>query len=167
MTKREKVLIALTVVAALGSGAMLLASPASRPPDIRQEIQAEIGQIPDVMAELQSLTGRQPAGVKQPVDLQAALESWAATDPFQSLPAQPDSQAGKQDTPAEPKATMAFNGYMEAGAFRLAIIDGLEYQVGDLLPDGEYHVAAITKKAVILKRTHGGERVTLPYTGDE
>lgn len=166
MTKREKALIVLTVVAALGSGAMLLASPAHKP----KELPAKTDQPLDVMAELQSLAGRQQADVRQPVELQAALESWAATDPFQPLPAQPDGRTGKQDAQdaqVEPKATMAFNGYMEAGAFRLAIIDGLEYQVGDLLPAGDYHVAAITRKAVILERTHGGERVTLPYTGDE
>lgn len=164
MTRREKVLIALTVVAALGSGAMLLASPAHKPKDSP----ARTGQALDVLTELQALTGRQSVGTGQPADLRKALETWAAPDPFQSLPAQPDDKASPSKAAQdEPKATLAFNGYMEAGAFRLALINGLEYQVGDLLPDGEHRVAGISKKAVILERTQGGELVTLPYTGDE
>lgn len=164
MTKREKVLIALTLVAALGGGVMLLAGPAKEP----KNLPAKTNQTLNVLAELQSLAGRQSARAGQPEDLRTALESWAAVDPFQSLPTQPANQATSQEAgQGEPKLALSFNGYMEAGAFRLAIIDGLEYQVGERLPGGEYRVVSITRKAVILERTQGGGRVTLPYTGDE
>ncbi len=60
-----------------------------------------------------------------------------------------------------------YTGFVELGSGRLAIVDGLEYQVGDSLEGGGYKVAAIEPDRVVLEIVANGNRVVVPHEGQD
>ena len=58
-----------------------------------------------------------------------------------------------------------FTGYVELGSGRLAVVDGMEYQVGDMLESGGYKVVAIAPDLVALESLANGQRIEIPYEG--
>ncbi len=162
MTLREKILLGSMGVAIVGAGIqyaldlMLSADISQKETDTLQQARSVSG---EVSAALQSLS----ISEGQRYILAAALRP-ASRNPFQlpdaNLPntriAQPSDLSG-----------MAYSGYIQVGKTALAIIGGLEYGVGDTLPNSGDVVRAIRADGVILYSPSRNTEWTLPYTGDD
>jgi hypothetical protein len=73
--------------------------------------------------------------------------------------------------PAQAKGTaearsndFVYSGYLEVNQRRLAVINGMEYVVGEQLESGGYIVKSIDPEKVILEDVSKGGRLTLPFT---
>ena len=93
-------------------------------------------------------------------------ESEWEQDPFVSVETTRDPQFMQQEKAAEqtkPDYQIAYTGYIEMGDSRLAIINGMEYEVGDQLEPGGYKLRAITPTQIVIVSTQGKRnRFVLP-----
>jgi len=157
MTRRETIILSLTgVVALAGLGSLFLGgggTPAIPVVASKQEM-IGIDQAQSMLKTIQEASIGKTEGA-----LVAAIgQKW--------------STAALYDKPLTGAAATAsklprYSGYVELGSGRLAIVDGIEYQVGDNLEGGGYKVAAITPDQVVLEILANGNRVEVPYEGQD
>ncbi len=194
MTTREKILLGMAGVAAIaavvillipsgssrpvpaagapGSMSSSLAGPtgatggaeASGPPQAPQAPQAIVEQARKTLAEA-------VVTQSQLYVLDAATRQ-AAPNPFHPLPGKGDGmggagggQYGKDGKSAA--HDIAFTGYVAIGNSVLAILDGLEYRVGETVADTGYVVKSITPGKVVLASPGDVTDREIPYSGDD
>ena len=159
MTLREKILLAAMGAAVMGGGiqfglSTLLPSPAPSGTDSSlQQARAVAG---EVTARLQAL----PLSDGQRYILASSLRP-APRNPF-TLPAN-----GLPDAASANAAGLVYSGYVQAGKEALAIIGGLEYGVGDTLPNTGDVIRFIGSHGVRLYSPSRNAEWTLPYSGDD
>ena len=148
MTLREKILLAAMGAAVMGGGiqfglSTLLPSPAPSGTDSSlQQARAVAG---EVTARLQAL----PLSDGQPFTL-----------PANGLP-------DAQQAASANASGLVYSGYVQAGKEALAIIGGLEYGVGDTLPNTGDVIRFIGSDGVRLYSPSRNAEWTLPYSGDD
>lgn len=155
MTRREKILVLLTgLTALLGlSGLFGRAGLDGGAPDrqAREAASARAGAMRQSVKEL--AVSRFEAALVASIG-----RSWR--------------RAALYDKPLAVQAKVAstaprYTGYVELGSGRLAVVDGIEYQVGDRLEGGGYRVTAITPERVALESVGTGGRIEIPYEGQD
>ena len=153
MTLREKILLAAMGAAVMGGGiqfglSTLLPSPA--PSGTDSSLQQARLQAP-------------PLSDGQRYILASSLRP-APRNPF-TLPANglPDAQQAASAN----AAGLVYSGYVQAGKEALAIIGGLEYGVGDTLPNTGDVIRFIGSHGVRLYSPSRNAEWTLPYSGDD
>jgi len=57
---------------------------------------------------------------------------------------------------------VVYTGYLEIGTRRIAVIDGVSYEVGDELEVGGYRVKRIASSAVVIEEKGTGKGITVP-----
>lgn len=96
-----------------------------------------------------------------------ASEKWSK-DPFLL---QRDSLKNKKEVEEQPTKNkpvvqhiprFVYSGFLQAGDAELAIINGLEYRVGESLNIDDYYVKSITPQSVVIAKTKGMETIKLP-----
>ncbi len=90
---------------------------------------------------------------------------------WESDPVPEKAAAAKIETPKTQETAaalppMVYMGYIEAGKTRLAIIDGMEYGIGEQTPVSGATVWSIDADKVVLKLPGSEELVSLPFPGD-
>ncbi len=88
---------------------------------------------------------------KEQYILKQAVIPWD-NDPF--ISPQGQKQAKKQVLPPLPK-DLRYSGYLKMGEQTLAIIDGMEYQVGETLLKSQYLIADISPRQVTISLPGG------------
>ena len=163
MEKREKVLIALMVIA-IGVGAFeIFLRPALKtpmgPPPVR------VDEAVNLSTTVSKSLAKANLGPEENHILQTAAAEWA-NNPFYTWPAPRDTEAirNKADPSLEKfKAATAYSGYLEMHRTRIAVINGLEYQIGEILPDSDYRVLNITPASVALQSDRSKQQIIIPY----
>jgi len=164
MTNREKIIVGLAALA-LGYGAMELLLPRAKvasvsQPQILEGLNAFITKVADA-----TRVGTAEAGA---IVIQKAEAAWKQ-DPFLEI------QKAKATEPKDtrPKETarlpnLVYNGFMELGSKRLAIINGQEYEAGDKLNPGGFTIKSILPTRVVLVSAQGeGAPIVLPLQESE
>ncbi len=92
-------------------------------------------------------------------------EEWK-NDPFSAAHY---SIGGREETSATGlgESKIIYNGYVEIGAKKVAIINGADYQVGDELEIGGYRVQRIAESSVILESKSMGQKIRIPFIEEE
>lgn len=153
MSRREKIILAITAVVAvlglwIGLGGQGIKGPAV------PAASDEAGKAGIILASL-----KDTAMAPDEFSLLAAIGSpWPAKAFYDKPFAQHE---------AKPVMQPRYTGYVELGTGKLAVVDGMEYQVGDALESGGYKVAAIAPDQVVLESLGNGQRLTIPYEGQE
>jgi len=89
-----------------------------------------------------------------------AEEEWRR-DPFSESSL--STAAGTTATAGpDTEADLAYNGYLEIGKKRIAIINGVDYRRGDMLEVGRYKVTDIGRSSVTVVDAKG-KKVTVPF----
>jgi len=164
MTNREKIIVGLAALA-LGYGAMELLLPRAKVASVSQPqslegLNAFITKVADA-----TRVGTAEAGA---IVIQKAEAAWKQ-DPFLEI------QKAKATEPKDtrPKETarlpnLVYNGFMELGSKRLAIINGQEYEAGDKLNPGGFTIKSILPTRVVLVSAQGeGAPIVLPLQESE
>ena len=164
MTNREKIIVGLAALA-LGYGAMELLLPRAKVAPVSQPqslegLNAFITKVADA-----TRVGTAEAGA---IVIQKAEAAWKQ-DPF--LEIQKAKAVKPPDKPTTETArlpNLVYNGFMELGSKRLAIINGQEYEAGDKLNPGGFTIKSILPTRVVLVSAQGeGAPIVLPLQESE
>lgn len=164
MTNREKIIVGLAALAlCYGAIELLLprakVAPVSQPQSL-EGLNAFITKVADA-----TRVGTAEAGA---IVIQKAEAAWKQ-DPFLEI------QKAKATEPKDtrPKETarlpnLVYNGFMELGSKRLAIINGQEYEAGDKLNPGGFTIKSILPTRVVIVSAQGeGAPIVLPLQESE
>lgn len=159
MTRREKIILAVTgLVAVVGLGSVFLGGNPAGPPGA--PVPAQNPQQAQIMENAMGLVKQATPGKVESALLAAIDKPWRA-GVFYDKPLETRGAA------ARPATLPRFTGYVELGSGRLAVIDGYEYQAGDALEGGGYKVVSVTPDKVLLESLANGQKLELPYDGQE
>jgi hypothetical protein len=159
MSKREKILLTLMAAVIVGAGFFLLADKLLVP-GTGKSAKASVS-VEEVKKQVEDLSARAnetalPKGALALVA--AAAKPWNNTAMFDG-PADFKQEEKDKNKPKLP----SYTGFMELGSERLAIVDGFEYMVGDILEGGKRRVVKIEPDQVVLEDLDGAGQVTLKY----
>ena len=163
METREKVLVAL-MVAAIGYGGFeLFYRPAAKAPALKKTQEAKVEEARTLSTNVLRSIGTADLTESEKQILQAAATPWS-NSPFYEWPRLREGEINPEDALSEEiRKTMIYSGYLEMGGVRIAVISGLEYQEGDMLPDGKFIVLSITPQTVTLGATTSDQQIIIPY----
>jgi hypothetical protein len=164
MTNREKIIVGLAALA-LGYGAMELLLPRAKVASVSQPqslegLNAFITKVADA-----TRVGTAEAGA---IVIQKAEAAWKQ-DPFLDIQkAKAVKPPDKPTTETTRLPNLIYNGFMELGSKRLAIINGQEYEAGDKLNPGGFTIKSILPTRVVLVSAQGeGAPIVLPLQESE
>ncbi len=98
--------------------------------------------------------------------LDAAVRQ-AAPNPFHPIPGKGDGTDAGNPEGKSAAHDIAYTGYVAIGNSVLAILDGLEYRVGETVADTGYVVKSITPGKVVLASPGDVTDREIPYSGDD
>lgn len=168
MTTREKIIVGvmcLTVV----YGAWELLSGGSRKPrsTAAPTVVNQKENLHKFVADIAGQLGEDPAGRSARYVAAKSQEPWGK-DPFidSILPLkkqleQAPSEVGEQASDFA-AGGFTFSGFLQVGPTRMAIINGLEYAVGETLGISDYVIKKISPKEVIIGKMNGSETIVVP-----
>jgi hypothetical protein len=162
MKKREKIILAVMGVALLGAAYILLSDRSS--PQTNVVTEQNLASVKAFSAQLTEDLKKDILTGPDRYVLERAEAEWAS-DPFLAKKLSSAVETAGGAVGGEP-ANFAYSGYLEAGRKRLAIINGMEYQVGEQLEPGGYIVLSIDPERVILEDIGKHGQITLPFTGE-
>ena len=149
MSRREKIIIGLTVLAVIYAGYTFL-FPSGSPktiPDLQQNT-ADLEQF--LTGTLQSTQKDALTPIDESILRKATVR--LAPDPFvASIRPLQASLEQKRRVAAKLDITVVYSGYVMIGRQQLAIINGVEYSVGEELKEGGYIVSAISPTSLTLR----------------
>ncbi|MBF0528314.1 MAG: hypothetical protein HQK55_03395 [Deltaproteobacteria bacterium] len=168
MSVREKIIVGI-MFAALAVGAFFLLRPKSmeqidlRPDTIKKHLE-EVTQFVDTAKQTvnQEIAGQ----VDAPYVVMRAKTKWPS-DPFLDRAVASAFEAEKIKTES-PELTdkdlgLVYTGYLIAGSRILAIINGVEYEVGDKLQrEGDYVIRSVSQTEVVIGREGSTLKVVIP-----
>jgi len=164
MTNREKIIVGLATLA-LGYGALQLLLPRANvapvpQPQSLEGLNAFIAKVSDA-----TRAGTAEAGA---IVIQKAEAAWKQ-DPFLEI----QKAKAADPTATRPKETaritgLVYNGFIELGSKRLAIINGQEYEAGDQLNPGGFTIKSILPTRVMIVSSQGESApIVLPLQENE
>ena len=164
MTNREKIIVGLAALA-LGYGAVQVLLPRANvesglQPQNQEGLNAFITKVADA-----TRAGTDAAGA---IVIAKAEAAWKQ-DPFIEIP----KAKAAETTATRPKETarlsnLAYNGFIELGSKRLAIINGQEYEAGEKLNPGGFTIKSILPTRVVVVPAQGeGAPIVLPLQESE
>ena len=164
MTNREKIIVGVAALA-LGYGAVQVLLPRANvasglQPKAHEGLNAFITKVADATRAGTNATGA--------IVIAKAEAAWKQ-DPFIEIPKAKTAET----TATRPKETarpsnLAYNGFIELGSKRLAIINGQEYEAGEKLNPGGFTIKSILPTRVVVVPAQGeGAPVVLPLQESE
>ena len=170
MSRRENFFVFMAVLAILyGAYNFFIASPAakSKPATVNRGVGKEIKavnknrlvkEISDVLRESESARAEAYIALR-------AEEGWA-NDPFSAPNMFASKRAGKAVRSMR-EGNFVYSGYLEVGRRKVAIINGMDYQVGDELEMSGYKVKRINPSSVVVVDKRGGGKITVPFLKED
>ena len=158
MTTREKIIVGLMCLAIVYGAWELLGNreKTTATPSVAEN---PVAQARSLISELSQkvIADRVPDTYHYIID--QAGETWTK-DPFLLQNDTVTTQKSVEKAPVTKKEKvrrppLAYTGFLQAGKAKLAIINGLEYAVGDSLNFDDFYVKAILPQKVIVAQTKG------------
>jgi hypothetical protein len=164
MTTREKVIVGLMVLT-VGYGAIELLLPrrnAGLPlPAAAEGVNAFIAKVADTIKGASSEASA--------LVIRKAEAAWTQ-DPFLEIrkpQAKPEAAAAAKDAGRGP-VNLIYSGFIEIGSRRMAIINGMEYEPGDIVNPGGFTLKSILPAKVLMIATNrDGSPIELPLQETE
>lgn len=161
MGTREKILVALMVLAVLyGAFELFLRPPEKRGPEKKSG--PDIESARQMAEEVTSRIEQAKLTALQKNTLNLAGQQWGR-DPFYVLPEEQALSTTETGDNGR-SGSLKYTGYLEVGDTRMAIINGVEYRMGERLEKGGGVVKRITPGQVVIMSPRTGERFTVPYS---
>lgn len=158
ISKREKIIIGLTVLALIYAGIVFFFSG---PGNTVSRLEADEDSAEGLVTEVVQSLARHHRTETEQIILEKAQLPWPSDGPFIPVTV-PASGARKPEgetiAEADPEA-FSFTGYVEIGNKRLAIINGEEYETGDRVTGSPFTVRGISPEQVRLEDTDNRIRI--------
>jgi hypothetical protein len=161
MSKREKIIIAIMAAALLGALLSFVPWPFSGKTNEVSSSQAKLTELRELATRVSAEVATEDLTKTEKLVLERADTQWSK-DPFigKSLTTAVESAQGQAQA-----TDFTYTGFVDTGTRRLAVINGFEYEVGEMLHSAAYIVRVIDPRVVVLEDKEKRGRVTVPYTG--
>ena len=169
MSRREKIFVFMAVLAILyGAYSFFIASPArkSKPATVNYGVSKEIKAVNKnrLVKEISDvLKQSEPEKAEAYIALRAE-EKWT-DDPFSASNMFASKRTGKVVRSMR-EGNLVYSGYLEVGRRKVAIINGMDYQVGDELEMSGYKVKRISPSSVVVDKKGRG-KITVPFSKED
>ena len=161
MQPAGRIIIALLIAALLG--ALYWFWPVPLPQSTHIAAEKELVEAKALSGRLAEDLKREALTDRERHILERAGADWRR-NPFEGeRPAPPRQTSGT--APASTSSPYVYSGYMEVDKKRLAIISGMQYQVGDRLESGKYVVRSIEPEKVVVEDPGKRDQLILPFVG--
>ena len=147
MTNREKIIVGVMVLT-VGYGAIELLLPRNRaagslPAAAAEGVNAFIAKVADTI--------KSAASDSSALIVQKAEAAWQQ-DPFLEIrkPQAPRPEATAAKDAGRLPGNLVYSGFIELGAKRMAIINGMEYEAGDTVNPGGFTVKSVLPTKVLM-----------------
>jgi hypothetical protein len=170
MTKRERVILVLMcVVIVYGVYALFFSSP---PKGTSRGVGSRSSEVSKLITELSvGLTKEGPTATDTYI-IERAESKWVK-DPFfekKITVAKEKEKAPKVEAEVEaekevevlPEVTFSYSGYLQMGDRKIAIIDGMEYKIGEEIGPGGFFIRAIYPNKIVIGIKGKEEEITVP-----
>ena len=173
MSKREKIIVAVMVLVLLIGGYMFLFTGESGSEQKTEDVMMR--EVEEVKQFANDITAGLMVEEKTPSDspyiIARASAAWSS-DPFleqESVVAFEAEKAKKEMPEVSPEELgLVYSGYLTAGDNNLAVINGVEYGVGEKLDiPGDYLVKGITPVQVVIGREGSTSKIIIPLEETE
>jgi len=154
MSTREKIIVGLMLLTVAYGAYILFLEPSTDAGPLKQTEQG----LDELNAFISKVAATTQAGLseKEAYVLEQAEAKWPR-DPMltvtSDLPAIEEEKAPEEAPAAAYKVN--YTGYLQMGATRLAIINGMEYQIGDQIEPGGFVVQKISPTQVVIASSEG------------
>ena len=160
MEKREKILVAFMAVAiSYGGLEFFYFSRNTEPPAAHVEIDVEASRKMAQNLNVEIVKGETTPQQRYVLALATAK---GRDNLFYQLP-EGNPLSSAQATAEVADDTFEYTGFLEAGGRKMAIVNGVEYQVGEMLDHGGFILLDIAPDRVILGARQGSGTVLVPY----
>lgn len=165
MSRREKIIIALAIVAvSYGAYSYLVPADSDTAPEVTREAIEKSKQVSGEIRE--KLKTELDLSDRQLSVLEEIRQPWPK-DPFMarnsSEPAKEDSADNKQDI----DRPIVYSGFVRVGANKYAVINGNEYTTGDSVRGTPFTVLEISRDVLVLKGPQGRIEVSAEGFGQQ
>jgi hypothetical protein len=154
MTTREKIIVGIMLLT-VGYGAVELLLPKTQSGSPTPLSAQGTESLPAFIAKVADMAKANPSEAGALL-IQKAESAWQQ-DPFWAIhkaaPKAEEKPAARESAKSVP--SMTYSGFLEIGAKRLAIINGMEYEAGDRLGMGGVTVKSVLPNKVILMSSQG------------
>jgi hypothetical protein len=162
MSKREKIILAVMLVSVLIAAVIFFSGSSPQTTSTANEM--ELATLKTSSTQLTADVKKDALTDREKYVLELAEADWPG-DPFLERKLMPASQMGGGAGGPRP-SDFAYSGYLDVGNRRLAIINGLEYLVGDQLESGGFVVKSIDPEKVVLEDIGKRGQLTILFTGE-
>ena len=161
MTTRERVILILMLLSIAGGGYFYFFSSPSETDVISPEKGAET--LNKFMTDLAGTLKESKLSENDTYLLSRAETEWPK-DPFlqPGLIVKSEVTVEKKEEVFDEEVNFTYSGYLDIGNRKLAIIDGMEYEIGEALKDGKYYIKKITPVQVVIGATKGNREIIFP-----
>lgn len=163
MTTREKIIVGLMCLAIIYGAWELVGNRGPAKPTA-PSTENPVEQVRTFVGDLTKKIVADKVPAEYLYMINQASDRWVK-DPFiltqEPLSTERESpKTGTEKISARP--TLEYSGYLQVGTSIMAIINGMEYAVGDALTMEGYYVKSVSPRNVVIARINGRETMELP-----
>jgi hypothetical protein len=159
VSKREKVIVILMIVAiAYGIYDFFLASPSK--PIETFDAAMELEELDKLRSHVTGELAKEKISGTEDYVITQAERDWQK-DPFLQMKV-PQVKPSIKAEAMRVAVDFKYSGFVELGAKRTAVINGMEYQTGDELDPGGYMLREISPKRVVIEVRGKGQKIIVP-----
>ncbi|MBU0992877.1 MAG: hypothetical protein KJ737_10330 [Proteobacteria bacterium] len=147
MSKREQVILIITVIVAIIGVYIMFFDTSTRQTSTQNDTPMDINELQKLVNNMSDKVNQDDLSDKDAYVIEMATSQWEH-DPFSDIVV-PD-QSEKKATPKE-EIKMTYSGFVQIGSKLLAVINGIEYQAGEELAQPGYVIDNITPEKVVIK----------------
>lgn len=156
MAKREKIIVFVMILAILyGVYAFFIAPSSKRPKSISVSTDVKRVDTNKLMVDVSKVLKDDDSAIVDTYIVARAEEEWT-NDPFYTENVSSGQHTGE--------VKLVYIGYLEIGKRKIAIINGVDYQIGDELEMAGYRVKSISPSIVIVVNKEGQGKITIPLS---
>ena len=168
MTTREKIIVGVMCLTIVYGAYEVIGRSGSRPDAPPTVAGSSIGELKSFVAEISGKLANERISQNHQHMIHQAGADWTkdpfihSTEPLKKR-LTPNASVKKQ-VRKRPSPAYVYSGFMQLGRIRLAIINGMEYAVGEKLPDTSFYVKSISSKRVVIGKVNGSETIQVFIT---
>lgn len=168
MTTREKIIVGIMCLTIVYGAYELIFRSSAHSEKAPIAAGSSAGELKSFVSEITGKLDNEKVSMEHQHMIHQAGADWTK-DPFiqSSAPLkkrQSPSGSALKKASKIPAPRYVYSGYMQLGQTKLAIINGMEYAVGEKLPNKVYYVKTISTKRVVIAKVNGDETIQVFIT---
>jgi len=159
MSRREKIILTIMALVIVGAGLFYLQpTPSGRKPGADGNEAKTRQELNDMVVKTTMELAKSALSPAEARAIARAEAPWTRGDLFLNRPPADKAKEDMESPELPPLADqLIYSGFVQIGKKQLAIINGLEYKVGDVLEPGDFTLREITPTRVVVELTGGLE----------